>query len=104
MQTPEPTSKTLNAVRSPLVFNALITLLLTSIVGAVLATSLPDWFRMSVVGFYFAWLTAMALWIYMSYRKDPRGLAYGPNEYIEESKLAHERQMEAMRVSAQQSK
>jgi hypothetical protein len=104
MQTPEPTSKTLNAVRSPLVFNALVTLLLTSIVVAVLATSLPDWFRMSVVGFYFAWITAMALWIYKAYRKDPRGLAYGPNEYIEESKLAHERQMEAMRLSAQQSK
>ena len=53
MSTLEPTSKTLNAIRSPLVFNALVTLLLTGIVGAVLACGLADWFRMAVVGFDF---------------------------------------------------
>lgn len=31
------------------------------------------------------------------FRKDPRGLAYGPNEYIEESRLAHERHMAALK-------
>jgi hypothetical protein len=92
-----PDPKLLNAIRSPLVFSALITLLMTGIVAAVLESSLPEWFRMSVVGFYFVWLTAMALGIYAAYRKDPRGLAYGPNEYIEESRLGHERQMEAMK-------
>jgi len=99
MQTPESISKTLNAVRSPLVFNALVTLLLTSIVVAVLASSLPDWFRMSVVGFYFAWMSAMALWIYNAYRKDPRGLAYGPNEYIEESRMAYEHKLALAKLS-----
>jgi hypothetical protein len=92
-----PDPKLLNAVRSPLVFNALVTLLITGIVVAVLESGLPEWFRMSVVGFYLLWLTAMVLGIYAAYRKDPRGLAYGPNEYIEESRLLHERNMEALK-------
>jgi hypothetical protein len=102
MQAPEPTSKTLNAVRSPLVFNALITLLLTGIVGGVLASDLPAWFRMGVVGLYFAWVSAMALWIYSAYRKDPRGLAYGPNEYIKESRLAYEHKLALAKLSGGQ--
>ena len=80
-------------------FNALVTLLLTGIVGAVLATNLPGWFRMGVVGFYFAWVSAMAVWVYRAYRTDPRGLAYGPNEYIEESRMAYEHKLELARLS-----
>jgi hypothetical protein len=102
MQVPEPTSKTLNAVRSPLVFNALITLLLTGIVGGVLASDLPDWFRMTAVGVYFAWISLMTLWVYNAYRKDPRGLAYGPNDYIEESRMAYEHKLAIAKLSAGQ--
>ncbi len=102
MSTLEPTSKTLNAIRSPLVFNALVTLLLTGIVGAVLACGLADWFRMAVVGFYFLWISAMAFWVYRSYRKDPRGLAYGPNEYIEESHMAYEHKLALVKLSVPQ--
>jgi hypothetical protein len=84
------------------VFNALVTLLLTTIVGGVLATSLPSWFRMGVVAFYFVWLTAMALWVYKSYRKDPRGLAYGPHEYLEESRMEYEHQLALAKLSIPQ--
>lgn len=80
-------------------FNALVTLLLTGIVGAVLATGLPDWFRMAVTAFYFLWISAMAIWVYMAYRKDPRGLAYGPNEYIEESRMAYEHKLALAKLS-----
>jgi hypothetical protein len=82
------------------VFNALITLLLTGIVGGVLASSLPTWFRMTIVAVYIAWVSAMALWVYKAYRKDPRGLAYGPNEYVEESRLAYEHKLALAKLSA----
>jgi hypothetical protein len=93
MDVPEPASKTLNAVRSPLVFNALITLLLSGVVGGVLYSSLPTWFRMSTVGFFGLWIIGMTMWTYIAYRRDPRGLAYGPNEYIEESRMAYEHKL-----------
>jgi hypothetical protein len=83
------------------VFCGLVALLMTGVVLAVLESGLPEWFRMSATGFYAVWLTGMVLGVYAAYRKDPRGLSYGPNEYIEESRLAHERHMEALKVQRQ---
>ena len=97
----EPASKTLNAIRSPLAFNALVALLLTGIVVAVLASGLVDWFRMAIVGFYCLWISALAFWVYRSYRADPRGLAYGPNEYLEESRMEYEHKLALTMVSGQ---
>ncbi|MGA2672351.1 MAG: hypothetical protein ABSE99_03905 [Terracidiphilus sp.] len=92
-----PDPKILNAVRSPLVFNALIVLVLTGIMGGVLVSGLPNEAKEVALGLYFAGLAAVVIRVDILFRKDPRGLAYGPNEYIEESRLAHERQMEAMK-------
>jgi hypothetical protein len=92
-----PDPKLLNAVRSPLVFNALIVLVLTGIMGAVMASSLPSGAKEVSLAVYFLGLVAVVVRVDMLFRKDPRGLAYGPNEYIEESRLAHERHMEALK-------
>jgi hypothetical protein len=88
-----PDSKVLNAIRSPLVFNALIVMVLTGIMGGVLVSGLPDRAKEITLALYFIGLAAVVIRVDILFRKDPRGLAYGPNEYLEESRLAHERRM-----------
>jgi hypothetical protein len=95
MQPYTPDSKLLNAVRSPLVLNALIILVLTGVMGGVLGSSLPDRAKEIALALYFIGLAAVLIRVDILFRKDPRGLAYGPNEYLEESRLAHERHMAA---------
>jgi len=92
-----PDPKLLNAVRSPLVFNALIVLVLTGVMGGVLASGLPDGAKETALALYFVGLAAVVIRVDILFRKDPRGLAYGPNEYLEESRMAHERHMEALK-------
>lgn len=78
-------------------FNALIVLVLTGMMGVVMASGLPNEAKEIALALYFVGLAAIVIRVDILFRKDPRGLAYGPNEYIEESRLAHERQMEAMK-------
>ena len=82
-----------------MIFFALITLLIFGLAGGVLASNLPDWFRMAAVGVSFIWAAGVLGWTYRAYRNDPRGLAYGPNEYLEESRLAHQRHMASVRIT-----
>jgi hypothetical protein len=96
-----PDPKLLNAVRSPLVFNALIVLVLTGMMGAVMASSLPSGAKDVSLAVYFLSLVAVVVRVDILFRKDPRGLAYGPNEYLEESRMAHERHMEALKRQRQ---
>jgi uncharacterized membrane protein len=95
MQTPEPTSKTLNAIRSPLVFNAFLTISLAGVVGAVLYSDLPKEVKIYSLAFFGLWFAGVVIWTAYIARKDPRSLAYGPNEYLKESqmKYEHERAM-----------
>lgn len=92
-----PDPKLLNAVRSPLVFNALIVLILTGVMAGVLASSFANGAKEVCLAVYVGCLAAVVIRVDILFRKDPRGLAYGPNEYLEESRMAHERQMEAMK-------
>ena len=79
-------------------FNALIVLVLTGIMGAVLASGLPAVAKEVSLALYFVGMVAVVIRVDILFRKDPRGLSYGPNEYIEESRLlAHERQMAAIK-------
>lgn len=81
-------------------FNALIVLVLTGIMGGVLGSDLPVPAKEIALAFYFVGLAAVVIRVDILFRKDPRGLAYGPNEYLEESRLAHERHMAAIRSSS----
>ena len=50
------------------------------------------------------WIVGMTAWVNWQAVYNPRSLTYGPHEYLEESKLAHQRQMAAMRLTAQKPK
>jgi hypothetical protein len=54
-----PDPKLLNAVRSPLVFNALIVLVLTGIMGGVLVSALPNCAKEVALALYFVGLAAV---------------------------------------------
>jgi len=75
------------------VFNALIVLVMTGVMGGVLGSGLPDLAKEISLAIYFVGLVTAVIRVDILFRKDPRGLAYGPNEYLEESRLAHERRM-----------
>uniref|UniRef100_E6QIN8 Uncharacterized protein n=1 Tax=mine drainage metagenome TaxID=410659 RepID=E6QIN8_9ZZZZ len=93
-----PDPKVLNAVRSPLGMAALIVSVLTLIMGGVLATGLPNEVKEVCLAFYFIGVMGCGAAVYHMARKDQRGLAYGPNELIEESRFQHLERM-AMRQS-----
>lgn len=77
--------------------NALIILVLTGALGMVMASSLPNEVREASLGVYVVCLAAVLIRADMLFRKDPRAFCYGPNEHLEESRLGHERHMEAMK-------
>jgi hypothetical protein len=93
---PEKTSSTLNAIRSPLLFNAFAVISLAGVTGTVAVSSLPDWFKICCVTFTFSWTAGVSVWINRTSRRDPRGLAYGPKEYLEESKMEHQRKLKGI--------
>src|SRR5450631_4458015 len=89
MQSPySPDPKLINAVRSPLGMGALIVLVLSLGFFAVLPTSLPWQFKAVVFGVFTAGLAIVGLFTVVMAHKNPRGLAYGPKEYLEESRMA----------------
>ena len=77
--------------------NALIVLVLTGVLGAVLASSLPNEAKEVSLAVYVVCLAGVLIRVDILFRKDPRALCYGPNEHIEESRLLHERNMEALK-------
>jgi len=75
------------------VFNALMVILLGSVALGIAFTNLPDWVRIGMIGVFLAVLLWMIWWINTAMRRHPRELSYGPSEFLEESRLAHERKM-----------
>ena len=76
---------------------ALIILVLTLVMGGILPTGLSNEAKEVCLAFYFMGIMVTGERVYRMAGKDQRGLAYGPNELIEESRLAHERHMEVMK-------
>lgn len=74
-------------------FNAFVIISLSGVVGVALMTALPEWVKISCLGLLFAFAGVLALWVNWVARKDPRSATYGPNEYLEESRLEHERRL-----------
>jgi uncharacterized membrane protein YfcA len=99
METAEPASKQLNAVRSPLVFNAFIAISLGGVTGAVLYSNLPEWFRIGMVTFFCLWVLAVMFWTNHQANKDIRRLVYGPKEHLEESRMAYEHKLELAKLA-----
>jgi hypothetical protein len=91
-----PDPKVINAVRSPLGMGALIVLVLTLIMGAVLFTSLPIEVKELCLAVYAAGLFVVGLWTGIMGFINPRHLAYGPRELLENNRIDHEHNL-AMR-------
>lgn len=87
---PESQSKILNAVRSPLVFNALALISLSGVLGTILLSNVPTEAKIGAAIVFFLWVLGQTLWINWVMRRDPRALCYGPNEYLAESRLKYE--------------
>ena len=83
-----------------MIFNAFSIISLASIATGTAVSGHMPILTWVVVG----WIIGMTIWINWQAAHDPRSLAYGPHEYLEESKLAHQRQMAAMRLSTQKPK
>jgi hypothetical protein len=90
---PDRPSRLLNAVRSGLVFNALVIMLMASVTTAVLYATVPEWFKLTFAGAFAVGLVWMAVWVNIAIRRHPREMSYGPQEYLEERRLEHERRM-----------
>jgi len=84
------------------VFNAFLTISLAGVVGAVLYSDLPKEAKTWMLIFFVVWLVAIGIWTGYIARKDPRSLAYGPNEYLKESQLAYEHQRAMAKLSLSQ--
>jgi hypothetical protein len=68
-------------------------LLLTGVIGGVLGTNLPWQVKSVALCAYALGMAAVGIHVgHMAWR-NPRGLSYGPNEFIEESRLEHERRV-----------
>jgi len=46
-----------------------------------------------VAWFAIGWIVALTVWVNWQAKTDPRAMMYGPAEYLEESRLDHERKM-----------
>ena len=93
MPTPEQNGKLLSAIKSPMISNAFSIISIGSIATAAAVTghtSALEWVAI-------CWIAGMTVWINWQSIHDPRALTYGPHEYLEESRLAHQRHMAALR-------
>jgi hypothetical protein len=76
-----------------MIFNAFSIISIGSIATAAAVTghtSALEWVAI-------CWIAGMTVWINWQSIHDPRALTYGPHEYLEESRLAHQRHMAALR-------
>jgi uncharacterized membrane protein len=89
----EPDSRVLNAVRTPLVLIALFTVALFGISETFLLSGVSWQVKMVIFGVDVAFLSGLMIWMARIVERNPRALSYGPHEYLEESRLAHERNL-----------
>lgn len=94
MPTQEQSGKILSAIKSPMIFNAFSIISLASIATATAVTGNVPMLVWVVV----VWIVGMTIWVNWQSIHDPRALTYGPHEYLEESRLAHQRHMAAVRT------
>jgi hypothetical protein len=89
--------KTLATLRNPMVFNGLS--VLTYLTIALVALKTENWPIPKIVFVALCLLLIALTTIWLNYfaSKNPRFLAYGPEEYIHESELSHERIMAGIR-------
>jgi hypothetical protein len=93
MLTPPQTGKVLNAIRSTLVFNSLVLVIMGTVACAGLASNLPIWAKIALMALFVVGLFWMTYWVNVAARRHPREMNYGPHEFLEESRLAHQRKM-----------
>jgi hypothetical protein len=89
---PERPSQLLEAVRSPMIFNALAIISVTVLTWHALGIDLTKP-RLTVLGVGYAIIIGVTAWLNWFAAHNPRFLAYGSREYLRESEMAHERQM-----------
>jgi hypothetical protein len=77
-----------------MVFNAFSIISLGSIATATAVTGHVPVLVWVVV----CWIVGMTVWVNWQSVHDPRALTYGSHEYLEESRLAHQRHMAALRA------
>lgn len=82
---PESPSAMLAAIRSPMIFNAFVILMV--VMTVIFARPSPG--RAYALGF----ITVLTIWLNVYSAINPRFLCYGPREYLKESQLEHERKM-----------
>lgn len=85
--------KILVTLRNPIIFNGLVVLACLTLALSILHTD--SWPEPKIVFFSVAVaiIAGIAAWLNFFAWKNPRFLAYGPDEYIRESELEHERRM-----------
>jgi hypothetical protein len=92
-QTSGSAAAILAAIKSPMIFNALVVLVVGTL-GWRLPSAHPSdsplaWTCIGII-------VAIALWLNIFAAINPRFLAYGPHEYLRESEMAHERKMKGV--------
>ncbi len=85
-------SRVLEVIRNPMIFNAF------AVMAALVVLAMVAWADMAGSQLGIAWAVLgfvglVTLWLNYFAAKNPRFLAYGPREYLEESRLEHERRM-----------
>jgi hypothetical protein len=88
----------LSVVKTPMIFNAFAILSISSIATAMAWKSSTPPLAWFAIGF----IVVMTAWVNWQAKRDPRALMYGPSEYLEESRLEHERSMETIRQGRKQ--
>ena len=86
-------SNVLGAIKSPMIFNAFSILVMGFLVwrtADLQPTPLIVWIG---VGF----ILSVTVWLNIFAAVNPRFLAYGPREYLRQSEMSHEMEMEKLR-------
>ena len=85
--------KWLSVIKTPMIFNAFSIVSIAGIVSVQIAFN-PNGSFMSWFGI--AWIVGLTVWVNWKASRDPRSLMYGPKEYLEESRMGHERDMKRL--------
>lgn len=90
---PTDTSRVLGRIGNPMIFNAFVIIAVLSFTSYVLhgtLTALQAYIAGGVLGF----VACLTGWLNWAVWRNPRFLTYGPAEYLEESRMAHEERMQ----------
>jgi len=92
-QTRSKMASILAALRNPIISNGLCVLSLLAICLAVIRSDLSATVRTAITAVCILLIAGDTAWLNYFAWKNPRFLAYGPDEYLRESEMAHERHM-----------